>query len=122
MKARHADRSPGRVPPDRAPRLAALVTAAPMLAVAAFWALLGLLGGNGMQGAKATWFLFGYVGAGLLALLLSPWLALSLCRRSRARGWHATLAVASASMLSLGIALLALLVTSVALATLSTPP
>ena len=101
--------------------MAALFTAVPMLAVAGFWAMLGLLGSNGMQGAKGAWFLFGHAGAGVLALLLAPCLATWVCRRACRRGWHAALAIATSSVLAIGTALLALSVVSVALATLSTP-
>jgi len=104
-----------------APLIAALVTAAPMLVVAGLWALMGLLGSNGMQGANGAWFLFGHIGAGVLALLLAPGLAAWACRRACRRGWHAVLAIATSSVLAIGMALLALSVVSVALATLSTP-
>ncbi len=107
--------------PDRLPWLAALLTAVPMLAVAGFWAFLGLLGSNGMQGAKGVWFLFGHAGAGLLALLLSPGLALYLCHRARRRGWRAALAVATASLLAFGTALLALLAISLMLVFATAP-
>ncbi len=107
--------------PDMAPRMAAVVTAAPMVAVAAFWALLGLLGSNSMSGANGARFLFGHVGAGLLMLLLSPWLAIHLCRRARRQGWHAALAVTLASTVALGGALVFLLTTSVVLAALTVP-
>ena len=60
----HAANTPG---PGRAPLFAALATAVPMLVVAGLWALMGLLGSNGMQGAKGAWFLFGHAGAGVLA-------------------------------------------------------
>ena len=92
-----------------------------MLVVAGLWALMGLLGSNGMQGAKGAWFLFGHAGAGVLALLLAPCLATWVCRRACRRGWHAALAIATSSVLAIGTALLALSVVSVALATLSTP-
>jgi len=108
-------------PRDPAPQMAAVATAVPLLIVAVFWALLGLLGGNGTSGANGTLFLFGHVGAGVLALLLSPWLAARLCRRARRRGWYTVLAVASASTVALGGALLVLLSTSVALAALAMP-
>ena len=114
----HAANTPG---PGRAPLFAALATAVPMLVVAGLWALMGLLGSNGMQGAKGAWFLFGHAGAGVLALLLAPCLATWVCRRACRRGWHAALAIATSSVLAIGTALLALSVVSVALATLSTP-
>ena len=114
----HAANTPG---PCRAPLFAALATAVPMLVVAGLWALMGLLGSNGMQGAKGAWFLFGHAGAGVLALLLAPCLATWVCRRACRRGWHAALAIATSSVLAIGTALLALSVVSVALATLSTP-
>jgi hypothetical protein len=108
-------------PRDPAPWMAAVATAVPLLIVGVFWALLGLLGGNGMSGANGTWFLFGHVGAGALALLLSPWLAARLCRHARRRGWYAALAVAYASTVAIGVALLVLLCASVALAALTMP-
>lgn len=108
-------------PRDPAPYMAAAATAAPLLIVAVFWSVLGLLGGNGMSGPEGTLFLFGHVGAGVLALLLSPWLAARLCRRARRRGWYVPLAVASASTVAIGVALLILLSTSVALAALAVP-
>ena len=107
--------------PDRVPLLAALATAVPMLVVAGLWALMGLLGSNGMQGAKGAWFLFGHAGAGLLALLLAPCLAAWVCRRARRRGWRAAPAMAASGVLAIGVALLVLSSVSVALATLSTP-
>ena len=116
-----ADLPVTRMPPDRAPWMAALATATTMLAVAGFWAMLGLLGSNGMNGANGVWFLFGHIGAGLLALLLSPWLAAWLCRRARRRGWHATLAVTSATLVALGITLPVLLVASLVLVFATTP-
>ncbi len=105
----------GPAAPDRLPWMAALFTAVPMLAVAGFWAMLGLLGSNGMQGAKGVWFLFGHAGAGLLILLLSSWLAFQLCRRARRRGWRVALAVVVASLLAFGIGLLLLLAISLIL-------
>lgn len=116
-----ADPAPrARRPADRAAGLAAGLTAVAMLAVAGFWALLGLLGGNGMAGARGAWFVCGHLGGGLLALGLAPWLAAHLCRLARQRGWHAVLATAAATGLATGVALLALSATTLVLAAATT--
>lgn len=109
-----------RQPADRAPDLAAGLTAVAMLAIAGFWALLGLLGANGMAGTHGAWFVYGHLGSGLLALGLAPWLAAHLCRLARQRGWHAAPAAVAATGLATGVALLALSATTLVLVAATT--
>lgn len=63
-----------------APRIAAGITFACMLALAPAWMFLAMLGGNGMNTAQGN-VLLGGVGACLLvALLLVPWSAARMSR------------------------------------------
>lgn len=106
---------------DNAPRVAALLTVVPALAMAGFWVLLGLIGGNGFHGVRGTWFLGGHVICAILALPCVPLLAAHTCRAWRQRGWRPANAIAMACVLSIVLALIILSAASLLLVAVSTP-
>lgn len=109
----------GAATTDRAPLLAGVAVALAMAAVAAFWALFALIGGNGFTGDAGLAWLGGNLGAGVLAWIVAPVWAARRCAAWRRGGWPALAAIAASALLAVGFAVLALFGVAVAMAGLT---
>lgn len=87
-----------------APRIAAGITFACMLALAPAWMFLAMLGGNGMNTRQGNVLLGGVGGCLLVALVAAPW---SASRMTRA--FQATVPDGLAAFAGIGAAMLAVL-------------
>lgn len=94
-----------------APRIAAGMTFACMLALAPAWMFLAMLGGNGMNTVQGNVLLGGVGGCLLVALFVAPWSASRMSRALQPR-----LPDALAALAAIGVVMLAA-VTVLALAT-----